>query len=98
MFIRIVKLSFHEDKVDLFLANFEEVKEKIRNYPGNTFLELYRDKENPGVFFTYSIWNDPADLENYRHSELFKEVWTYTKQFFNAKPEAWSVDKLVTLP
>lgn len=97
MFVRLVKLSFHEDKVDLFLANFNEVKEQIRNYPGNNFLELYQDKENPGVFFTYSVWNDVADLENYRHSELFKEVWTYTKQFFNAKPEAWSVDKLASL-
>jgi hypothetical protein len=35
-----------------------------------------------------------ADLENYRNSELFYDVWTFTKKLF--KPEAWSVDKLVT--
>jgi (4S)-4-hydroxy-5-phosphonooxypentane-2,3-dione isomerase len=98
MFIRLVKLSFHEDKIPLFLANFNEVKEQIRNFPGNNFLELYQDKQNPCVFFTYSIWNDEQHLENYRQSELFKDVWTYTKQFFNAKPEAWSVDKLASLP
>ncbi|UYW01123.1 antibiotic biosynthesis monooxygenase [Flavobacterium agricola] len=98
MFIRLVKLSFHEDKIPLFLENFNEVKEKIRNYPGNNFLELYQDKENPCIFFTYSIWNDVEDLENYRKSDLFKQVWAYTKQFFNDKPEAWSVDKLSSLP
>lgn len=97
MFVRIVKMSFHEDKVDAFLANFDEVKEHIRNFPGNRFLELYRDKNNPQVFFTYSYWDDEQDLENYRNSELFGGVWAYTKQFFNQKPEAWSVDKLVTL-
>jgi len=97
MFVRIVKMSFHEDKIDDFLVNFHEVKDKIRNFEGNNFLELYQDKNNKSVFFTYSIWQNEEDLENYRHSDLFKEVWSYTKQFFNAKPEAWSVDKLVTL-
>jgi len=90
-------MSFHEDKIDDFLANFHEVKDKIRNFEGNNFLELYQDKNNKSVFFTYSIWQNEEDLENYRHSDLFKEVWSYTKQLFNAKPEAWSVDKLVTL-
>lgn len=97
MFVRIVKMSFHEEKIEAFLTNFHEVKQKIRNFPGNRFLELYQDKNNPSVFFTYSYWETEADLENYRNSELFIEVWAYTKQFFNAKPEAWSVDKLVSL-
>lgn len=97
MFVRLVKLSFHEEKIPLFMENFEGVKEQIRNFPGNTFLELFQDKHNPCIFFTYSIWQTEADLENYRQSELFKEVWSYTKQFFNDKPQAWSLDKLASL-
>jgi (4S)-4-hydroxy-5-phosphonooxypentane-2,3-dione isomerase len=97
MFVRIVKMSFLEDKTDDFLANFYEVKENIRNFPGNRFLELYRDKNDASVFFTYSYWEHESDLEAYRQSELFKEVWSYTKQLFKDKPEAWSVDKLVTI-
>jgi len=98
MFVRIVKMGFHEDKVDAFLNNFEQVKQDIRNFPGNRFLELYRDKNDPTVFFTYSYWETVDDLENYRKSELFTEVWAFTKQLFRQKAEAWSVDKLVTLP
>jgi heme-degrading monooxygenase HmoA len=98
MFIRIVKLSFHEENIPAFLENFELMKTKIRNAPGNRFLELYQDKENKNLFFTYSYWETEADLENYRNSELFNTVWTFTKKLFNAKPEAWSVDKLVSLP
>ena len=97
MFVRIVKMSFQEDKIDAFLATFHEVKENIRNFPGNRFLELYRDKNDSSVFFTYSYWEREDDLEAYRQSQLFKEVWAYTKQFFKDRPEAWSVDKLVTL-
>lgn len=91
-------MSFHPEKVDAFLENFHKNKEFIRGYPGNMFLELYQDKNNKSVFFTYSFWNTEQDLENYRHSELFKGVWTFTKALFNDKPEAWSVDKIESLP
>lgn len=98
MFVRIVKMSFHAKNIPKFLENFNLIKEKIRNAPGNRFLELYQDKNNPEIFFTYSYWETEADLENYRQSALFDEVWTFTKQLFNGKPEAWSVDKVASLP
>ena len=93
MFVRIVKMSFEADKIDLFLANFNENKENIRKSKGCELLELYRDKTNSNVFFTYSYWETENDLENYRNSELFKKVWSKTKILFNDKPQAWSVDK-----
>lgn len=98
MLIRIVKMSFAPENVAPFLENFEQMKSEIRNAPGNRFLELYRDRNNPGIFFTYSFWESEEDLENYRRSELFSGVWSFTKKLFNAKPEAWSVDKLTSLP
>ncbi len=97
MFVRIVKMSFEPSKIELFLANFERKKQHIRNFEGCNFLELYQDKHNTNVFFTYSFWNTETDLENYRQSDLFKNVWAETKPLFNAKPEAWSVDKVVSL-
>ena len=97
MFVRIVKLSFHQENIPAFLENFELMKDKIRNAPGNRLLELYQDKNNPELFFTYSFWEQESDLENYRNSELFYDVWQFTKKLFNDKPEAWSVNKLVSL-
>ena len=97
MFVRIVKLSFHEENIPAFLENFEANKEKIRNAPGNRFLELYQDKNDQRIFFTYSYWDNEEALENYRNSELFKGVWSFTKKLFSDKPEAWSVDRLATL-
>ena len=95
--IRIVRLSFREDKVGDFLANFETIKQQIRNSPGNRLLELYRDVDHPSVFFTYSYWDGPESLEAYRKSALFNEVWTYTKSLFAEKPMAWSTERLVRL-
>lgn len=97
MLVRIVKLTFKEDKITDFLNNFNEIKYQIRNFEGNEFLELYQDKQDVCVFFTYSYWKDELALEKYRKSALFNEVWTYTKTLFAEKPEAWSVNKLDTL-
>jgi len=97
MFIRIVKMSFAEENIPAFLENFEIIKDKIRNAPGNRLLELYQDKTNKSIFFTYSYWETEEDLENYRQSELFNTVWAFTKKLFNDKPEAWSVDKIASL-
>ena len=90
-------MSFHEENIPAFLENFELMKVKIRNASGNRFLELYQDKSNKSIFFTYSYWETEDDLENYRKSEFFNEVWAFTKKLFNDKPEAWSVEKLASL-
>ncbi len=97
MFVRIVKMTFDVDKIERFISIFNENQLKIRNSEGCELLELYRDKANPTVFFTYSYWQEENHLENYRNSDLFKNVWAQTKLLFSDKPEAWSVDKLVVM-
>ncbi|WP_353159192.1 antibiotic biosynthesis monooxygenase family protein [Myroides odoratus] len=97
MFVRIVKLTLQEDKIDDFLNHFEKYKDQIRNFPGCQFLEVYRDKHQPNIFFTYSYWSEELDLDTYKKSTLFGEVWPYFKKLFKEKAEAWSVDKYATL-
>ena len=97
MIVRIVKLTFHEENISAFLAVFEKSKTQIRSSDGCSLVELYRDTTNSSIFFTYSYWNEAADLENYRNSEFFKSVWAKTKILFSEKPEAWSMNKLQTL-
>jgi quinol monooxygenase YgiN len=97
MLVRIVKMSFDPEHIDVFLANFHSVKHKIRNFEGCRYLELYREQHNSNIFFTYSYWDDATALEHYRSSELFKTVWAKTKPLFNNKPQAWSVDKIASL-
>lgn len=97
MLVRIVKLTFKKENVASFELIFEETKQDIRNFEGCEFLELYQDQTNSEIFFTYSYWKNEASLENYRNSEFFKTVWKRTKILFDAKPEAWSVNKVISL-
>ncbi|MFT5216309.1 MAG: autoinducer 2-degrading protein [Glaciecola sp.] len=91
-------MSFEPGHIDTFTANFHSAKKSIRNFEGCRYLELYRDQNEANIFFTYSYWEDQSYLETYRNSELFKKVWSQTKPLFNDKPQAWSVDKIVSLP
>ncbi len=91
--IRIVKLTLDPEKVEDFLKMFNEKKTHIRNFPGCNRLELLKNINQPGVFFTYSWWDSETDLNNYRDSELFQTTWAYTKTMFIGKPEAWSVEQ-----
>ena len=90
MIVRIVKLHFHEINIPAFIENFKSIQDKIRNSPGNRYLELLQDKNDPCTFFTYSHWQSEQDLENYRNSAFFDEVWRFTKKLFDKKAEAWS--------
>ncbi len=92
MIRRLVKLTFREEDVPAFLTLFEQTRNRIRNFPGCRHLELWRQHDQPNVFFTFSIWDSQVDLDQYRSSELFGQTWKQTKALFAAPPQAWSLD------
>jgi hypothetical protein len=87
-------MHFREEEIDTFKALFEEIKFKIRAFPGVLHLECLQDVNDPQIFFTYSHWESEADLENYRNSDLFKSTWVKTKILFEHKAEAWSTETI----
>lgn len=98
MFIRIVKMEFRPDAVPEFMKVFEASSPQIRAFPGCMRLELLQDRLHPNILFTYSYWTSDEALNVYRHSALFESTWAQTKVLFNAKPEAWSVNRITELP
>lgn len=94
MIKRLVKMTFKPGHVEEFKALFDSKKRFIAAMPGCSHVELLQDVDNPCIFFTYSLWDAPSQLEAYRHSDLFKDVWANTKVLFDAKPEAWSTQMI----
>lgn len=84
-------MSFDPDRVEEFLALFEQVKEQIAAFEGCEGLTLLRDAAQPNVLLTYSYWESEEALNRYRFSDLFKSTWAGTKALFNDKPVAWSL-------
>ncbi|MES2764013.1 MAG: antibiotic biosynthesis monooxygenase family protein [Bacteroidota bacterium] len=94
MIKRFVKMTFQPENIERFKEIFNASKNLIAAMEGCNHVELLQDINNPAIFFTLSIWEDPKYLEAYRESELFAGVWAKTKILFDAKPEAWSVKQL----
>ncbi|MGB5663334.1 putative quinol monooxygenase [Eudoraea sp.] len=94
MLIRIVKLTLKKENIASFEQIFEETKSFIRNFEGCLSLELYQDREHSNIFFTYSHWAKEENLDAYRKSEFFRNVWGKTKLLFEEKAEAWSVNRI----
>ena len=90
MIKRIVKMTFREEETDRFETIFNDSCDRIRASQGCEYLELTRSADDKRVYFTISIWNEQADLERYRSSDLFKSTWKATKALFDDRPRAWS--------
>ncbi len=94
MLVRIVRMTFEEDRIDDFHAIFDRSKAYIRAFPGNRYLELLRDPDHPAVRMTYSLWESADALETYRQSELFRTTWAATKVLFAERAIAFSGEKM----
>ena len=91
---RIVKLSFQPDKCADFETKFQEIKQLIENQNGCEEVKLFRSKKDGNVYFTWSFWESEEALNAYRETPFFDSVWSEVKQWFNARPEAWSTEEI----
>jgi len=97
MLIRIVRMTFHPDKVEEFRTIFEESKHKIKAREGCLHLELWQDTQQPNIFVTHSHWTSEEALNAYRDSELFRTTWKKTKALFADRAQAFSVTSVDTV-
>lgn len=95
MITRIVKMTFRLEHTQDFEKIFAEVRPNISEFKGCKGLQLFQDKKDPRVYFTFSTWENEKDLETYRQSTLFKGTWQKTKPLFDANAEAWTVQNLL---
>jgi quinol monooxygenase YgiN len=92
MIIRVVKLTFKEDKIDQFLSYFDGIKQHVNSFQDCHGMQLLQDSQNKNIVFTYSKWENDAALEKYRTSDLFGSVWPTIKPWFALKTEAWTLN------
>jgi hypothetical protein len=92
--IRIVKLTIKEECIELFHHFFVQHHEIIKKSNGCIDVNLLQSIHSKHIFFTYSNWNSADDLENYRSSDTFKNIWAKVKPMFAEKAEAWSLERI----
>ncbi len=88
MIIRLVSLKFHPEHRERFLQLFAQVYPKIRARPGCLALHLVADVDGTADFLTLSVWRSLEDLEAYRQSDIFGEVWPQVREMLRER--AWA--------
>jgi len=88
--VRIVHMEFLPEKRTAFLALFEQYKADIAAQVGCRDLKLVQDVAHTSNISTVSVWDDQKDLDAYRKSALFAQVWPATKALFAAPATAQS--------
>ncbi len=97
MLTRIVKMHFDAEFVPTFITLFKNLKPQIMAFDGCQQVNLLQDKTDKNTFFTISIWQSEAHLENYRNAAFFKQTWAKVKPNFTSKAEAWSLVNTKTI-
>ena len=92
MIVRVVRLTLSEENVSAFEEVFRTHQAAIAAQPGCMGVEMLSDPNDKCIRGTLSRWRSEEDLNAYRGSELFGEVWPVTKSLFAAKPEVWSYE------
>lgn len=87
-------MAFTEKGENDFLMLFDAVKGEIAAFEGCRHVELLKEDNQKGLYFTYSLWDSEKALNKYRNSDLFKETWAKTRLLFATKPEAWSLSSI----
>ncbi len=93
MIVRFVKLDIQSKYIDDFKKLTAGEKDDIIAFEGCSFLEILQDVNNETVFFSHSHWESEDALNIYRESDFFRGNWVQVKQWFAAKPEAWSLTR-----
>lgn len=97
MIVRLVRMTFLPAEIANFQRMFEDWRHRIIAFPGCQRLDLLHSESDPCVFFTHSEWADASDLQAYRDSELFNQVWPKVKLLFAVPALAWSLQREHTM-
>ena len=88
----MVRLTFSPETVDAFDALYVQFQARIQARSGCQMVRAMKVPGQPYQRATLSFWETQNDLDAYRKSTLFGEVWPATKALFAAPPQAQSYE------
>ncbi len=94
MITRIVKMEIKPGSIQTFMEYFSSHAIHMQEVQGCASLQLVHSIDDENIFFTISEWHRAEDLQSYRHSDLFKKIWSAVKPLFCAPAQAWSTESL----
>ena len=98
MLLRIVNMEFDPVRAEAFEDLIARTQTGIEAMPGCHQVRLLKGYDDKPTSTTLSWWVHESDLQAYRGSQLFGEVWPKTKAMFSGPPVAWFSDWSIDEP
>ncbi len=98
MILRVVKMELIEKKVELFELFMKNLKDEKLKQEGCLHHDIFCDKDNSLIYFSYTIWATEKYLKKYKKTELFKEVTRTIRTLCFKEPIAWTVENVFNSP
>ncbi|OFY24093.1 MAG: hypothetical protein A2W98_14235 [Bacteroidetes bacterium GWF2_33_38] len=77
-----------------FATFMKPFQQKIRNFDGCIHHDIFPDKENDDIFYSYTIWKSESKVKKYRNSDLIKHISEAVMPKCTKEPIAWTVDEV----
>ncbi len=88
MIVRIVSLKCKPEDVDAFRLLLRQFMPRVLSAPGCLSLRIVGDVDKPTSFYTISAWRSVEDLDAYRNSPLFGDIWPRVRGMLRER--AWA--------
>ena len=93
MITRIIKLRL-KDSTDEFIKYINSIHDEIFQFTGCHNMEVLNDKDDPKVFFIYTIWKNETELNKFRNSSFNRNFWNTLQDLCESRPEVWTVENI----
>lgn len=82
----------------LFKQTLKDYQKALKEQKGCMHLDMFSDKKEKDIFYSYTIWDNDTNLKKYRKSALYKELSGKILPLCDKEPKAWTVDEAFEKP
>lgn len=91
-------MTVKEQYIDSFRKRVPVISNEVRRVSGCMHNDIFRDRNNDNIFYSYTIWSSEEDIERYLKSMYYKEIWGDIWDYFKKEPMAWKIDNMFDYP
>ncbi len=98
MILRVVKLKVDPRKMEAFQLFMENLHDEKLRLNGCLHFDFFNERQNPNIFYSYTIWEHEKFLKQYKKTDLFKEVVQTLRELCIDEPQAWTIQNVFNQP
>ncbi len=98
MILRVVKMKVDLRKIDAFKLFMDNLHDEKLRLAGCLHFDYFNERQNPSIYYSYTIWEHEKYLKQYKKTEFSKEVLQTLRDLCVEEPQAWTIQNVFNKP